>query len=55
MLLNHLKLTELVKQICIKVDTLEEDAQQVASLLVEANLKGHDSHGVQMLPIYIFL
>ena len=54
MLINHLKLTELVKQICIKAGTLEQDAQQVASLLVEANLKGHDSHGVQMLPIYIY-
>jgi len=54
MIINHLKLTELVKQICMKADALEADAQQVASLLVQANLMGHDSHGVQMLPIYIY-
>jgi uncharacterized oxidoreductase len=54
MLIDHGKLTEVVKLICINAGTEPDDALQVASLLVAANLKGHDSHGVQMLPIYIF-
>jgi len=53
MYIQYQNLEEVVKQICIRAGTLEADAQQVASLLVAANLKGHDSHGVQMLPIYI--
>ena len=31
----------------------EKEADQVARNLVVANLKGHDSHGVGMLPRYI--
>jgi uncharacterized oxidoreductase len=54
MLINHHKLIEVVRQICINAGTDPDDAQQVASLLVAANLKGHDSHGVQMLPVYIY-
>ncbi len=54
MLINHVKLTELVKQIFVKKDAEEADAQLVASLLIEANLKGHDSHGAQMVPVYIY-
>lgn len=54
MLIDHYHLTEVVNQICINAGTKPGDAQQVASLLVEANLKGHDSHGVQMLPVYIY-
>ncbi len=30
-----------------------QEAQQVAANLVEANLRGHDSHGVGMLPRYV--
>jgi hydroxycarboxylate dehydrogenase B len=30
-----------------------QEAQQVAANLVEANLQGHDSHGVGMLPRYV--
>ena len=31
----------------------EREAAQVATNLVEANLRGHDSHGVGMMPRYI--
>ena len=31
----------------------EEDARVAADHLVEANLRGHDSHGVGMLPLYV--
>jgi uncharacterized oxidoreductase len=53
MLIHHDNLAEVVRRICINAGTEPSDAQQVASLLVDANLKGHDSHGVQMLPVYI--
>lgn len=33
--------------------SLPAEAQEVASHLVEANLKGHDSHGVGMIPTYV--
>jgi len=32
-----------------------EDAAWIASLLVRANLRGHDSHGVIRIPAYINL
>ncbi|MCA9069466.1 MAG: Ldh family oxidoreductase, partial [Planctomycetaceae bacterium] len=31
----------------------EEEAQVVGRSLVEANLRGHDSHGVMWIPFYI--
>ena len=31
----------------------EEESRRVADHLVEANLRGHDSHGVGMLPVYV--
>src|SRR5215218_11053432 len=31
----------------------EREAAQVAANLVEANLRGHDSHGVGMVPRYV--
>ncbi len=33
--------------------SLPAEAQEVANHLVEANLKGHDSHGVGMIPTYV--
>ena len=30
------------------------EAEQVADHLVEANLKGHDSHGIGMIPAYVY-
>jgi uncharacterized oxidoreductase len=51
--IDHHKLTSLVRKICIEAGTPQLEAEQVAGNLVEANLLGHDSHGVGMLPIYI--
>ncbi|HIG39633.1 MAG: malate/lactate/ureidoglycolate dehydrogenase [bacterium] len=53
MIVNHAKLTQFVKVVCIAAGSPEAEATAVATHLVEANLKGHDSHGVGMLPIYI--
>jgi uncharacterized oxidoreductase len=38
-----------------RMGSVEEEAAQVADHLVRANLAGHDSHGVGMLPTYVRL
>ncbi|MDH3659271.1 MAG: malate/lactate/ureidoglycolate dehydrogenase [Alphaproteobacteria bacterium] len=46
-------LHELTMAICRAVGGGEHDAALVADHLVGANLAGHDSHGVGMLPLYV--
>lgn len=46
-------LKRVVATIIQKTGSAPEEADIVASHLVEANLKGHDSHGVGMVPRYI--
>lgn len=53
MIINHERLREIVKQVCMNAGTREPEAIAVADHLVDANLRGHDSHGVGMLPAYI--
>lgn len=50
---NHEHLRTLASEVCKAAGTHEAEAGQVARHLVEANLQGHDSHGVGMLPAYI--
>ncbi|WP_342324144.1 malate/lactate/ureidoglycolate dehydrogenase [Kosakonia sp. BYX6] len=52
-LFSHQKLRSLLQQHLVRVNTAPEIAQKVADNLVEASLKGHDSHGVTLLPRYI--
>ena len=47
------KLHALTKAICRGVGSSEREADLVANHLVAANLAGHDSHGVGMLPLYV--
>jgi hydroxycarboxylate dehydrogenase B len=47
------KLLALSRAICAAGGSAEREADLVADHLVEANLTGHDSHGVGLLPIYI--
>src|SRR5918992_1650588 len=47
------KLLALSRTICAAGGSAEREADLVADHLVEANLTGHDSHGVGLLPIYI--
>ena len=47
------KLTAAVEAIVAKGGSNAREARMVATNLVEANLKGHDSHGVGMIPRYI--
>jgi uncharacterized oxidoreductase len=43
----------LSRTLCAAGGSLEHEATLVADHLVEANLTGHDSHGVGLLPIYL--
>jgi len=42
-----------VRSVVVAAGSSESEATQVAENLVEANLRGHDSHGVGMLPRYV--
>ncbi len=53
MLITADKLTHFVEQIFVQMDASQTFAHEVAAHLVEANLKGHDSHGIGMTPAYV--
>lgn len=53
MLITAPKLSTFVETIFTTIGARNEFAQEVANHLVEANLKGHDSHGVGMSPAYV--
>jgi uncharacterized oxidoreductase len=46
-------LYELARRVVRAIGSAEEEAHEVADHLVRANLAGHDSHGVGMLPGYV--
>src|ERR1041385_1192227 len=47
------RLTGIARRVFAAAGSAEEEAGIVAHHLVEANLKGHDSHGVGMIPSYL--
>jgi hydroxycarboxylate dehydrogenase B len=47
------RLTGIAHRVFAAAGSAEEEAAIVAGHLVEANLKGHDSHGVGMIPSYL--
>jgi uncharacterized oxidoreductase len=51
--LSHQQLQDLLEHHLVRVNTPADSARQVAENLVEASLKGHDSHGVTLLPRYV--
>ncbi|MEM9622324.1 MAG: malate/lactate/ureidoglycolate dehydrogenase [Pseudomonadota bacterium] len=53
MLINAEPLSNFVTQIFVRSGAAEPFAREVAEHLVAANLKGHDSHGVGMVPAYV--
>ena len=53
MLINQTRLADFVTQIFVAAGASEAKAIKVAHHLVAANLKGHDSHGVGMVPAYV--
>jgi len=42
-----------VREVVAAAGSADAEAKQVAENLVEANLRGHDSHGIGMLPRYV--
>ncbi len=52
-LIDHARLTGIARRVFAAAGSDEEEAKIVADHLVEANLKGHDSHGVGMIPSYL--
>lgn len=53
MLFDHEGLRAVMTEICLQAGSEPDEAAIVADHLVEANLKGHDSHGVGMMPRYV--
>ncbi|MBJ7220620.1 MULTISPECIES: malate/lactate/ureidoglycolate dehydrogenase [unclassified Brenneria] len=53
MQISESRLTGIAQALLQKVGCEEQEAACVAEHLVAANLKGHDSHGVGMLPHYV--
>ncbi|MCP5179228.1 MAG: malate/lactate/ureidoglycolate dehydrogenase [Pseudomonadales bacterium] len=53
MLINADQLTSFATDVFLAAGAPDENARLVAEHLVEANLKGHDSHGVGMIPAYV--
>ncbi len=53
MLISAAKLTQFAIQVFEAAGVNSNNAKLVGEHLVEANLKGHDSHGVGMIPAYI--
>ena len=51
--IGHEPLRRLAARLLAAVGATEADARLVADHLVEANLAGHDSHGIGMLPQYL--
>ena len=47
------QIREFISQTCQALGSEQNEARLVAHQLVEANLAGHDSHGVGMLPSYV--
>jgi len=54
MLIDEASLTNFASRIFQSLGAPADKADTVASHLVEANLKGHDSHGVGMIPNYVY-
>jgi len=52
-LVSHIVLKEFVYDIYIAAGAVEEDARIVSDHLVDANLMGHDSHGVMRTDFYL--
>jgi len=53
MIIDHLRLRRFATVVLEHLGTETAKAAETADHLVEANLKGHDSHGVGMIPNYV--
>ena len=53
MLIPHAEMRAFAARIFLAAGSAAEEAETIAGHLVEANLRGHDSHGVGMIPTYM--
>jgi uncharacterized oxidoreductase len=53
LLIDAAELTAKTRRVFAAAGSAESEAELIADHLVEANLKGHDSHGVGMIPSYL--
>ena len=53
MIIDHTRLRNFAHRIVAAGGSSPEEAASVADHLIEANLRGHDSHGVGMLVAYV--
>ncbi|MGH8056058.1 MAG: Ldh family oxidoreductase, partial [Candidatus Entotheonellia bacterium] len=51
--LDHAPLGQMVNEILLAMGASAEEAQIVRQHMIGANLVGHDSHGVILLPTYV--
>jgi hydroxycarboxylate dehydrogenase B len=51
--IDHAALTRTVERVFVAAGSAEEEAAIIAGHLVEANLRGHDSHGIGMVANYL--
>ena len=51
--IDHRKLLRIAHAVFVATGSSDEEATIVADHLVEANLRGHDSHGVGLIPSYV--
>src|SRR5712692_6774033 len=52
-IVDHAELHRLVERVFAAAGSSEEEAAIVAGHLVEANLRGHDSHGIGLIANYL--
>jgi uncharacterized oxidoreductase len=52
-IIDHAELTRTVERVFAAAGSAEDEAAIIAGHLVEANLRGHDSHGVGMIANYL--
>ncbi len=52
-IVDHAELTRTVERVFAAAGSAEDEAAIVAAHLVEANLRGHDSHGIGMIANYL--
>src|SRR5882762_4597504 len=50
---DHTKLNSVTRRVFAAAGSDEGEATIIADHLLEANLRGHDSHGVGMIPSYL--
>ncbi len=53
MTIDHVSLKKLVRDIFAAAGSRQHEAERISHYLVEANLVGHDSHGVIQVPRYV--